>query len=346
MQLEHAAQYIGGAGEAEPQDPVARIVYASEASIAGPVYAEMERIRACAVRHNVPVGVHTALLYQSGWFVQWKEGPGDALHRLMARVGADPRHHSMRIVHSSRGGRLLGGPWSMAIVQTNERPECMSRRVASLRSDLEAQIRHSPPAVWRQLSTPMEHPGAAQQARPDAFQRVLVCAAAGSSSFDLVQWLARSHGRPAVHRRFAGDKGLDVGTDYVDFDDGDRVMRVIAMARNGLGLPLTRAFVPDYSHIVLLLSGESGRDLPLLNRVAECCAGLASPPVLIGVAAHASAHERPFALAHRMGLIYLDAQAHAEHGAGAWAAVHPLLARWRETANGAPFSDFNSLTWR
>ena len=66
--------------------PVARVVYASESNLHDSIYAEMERIRASAVRHNVPAGVHTALLYQSGWFVQWKEGPGDALLKLMDRV--------------------------------------------------------------------------------------------------------------------------------------------------------------------------------------------------------------------------------------------------------------------
>jgi len=298
----------------------------------------MEAIRAAAVRHNVPVGVHTALLYQSGWFVQWKEGPEEALHGLMEHVAADPRHHSLRIVHFSRGHRLLSGPWSMAIVQTDEPREVMARRVARLRRNMEEGVQYSPPAVWRQLSTPMEHPGASQQTNPDAFQRIMVCCAAGSTSFDLVQWLSRHKDRTVVHRRFAGDEGLDVGTDYIDFLDDDRVMRVIAMARKGLAVPLTRAFVPDYSHIIVLLSGEPERDLPLMQKVADACAGLLVTPVLLGVAEHPASHARPFALAHRLGLIYLDAQAHPQHSAGVWEAVYPLLARWREAANSSSLS--------
>lgn len=325
-------------GRVAPGESVARIVYASESCIGGGVYAEMERIRASAVQHNTPAGIHTALLYQSGWFVQWKEGPGDALLKLVDRVAADPRHHSIRVVHSSRGPRLLSGPWSMAIVQTNERPESMAWRVARLRRSMEEGLQYSPPAVWRQLSTPLDHPGAAQQTNPDAFQRVLVCAAAASPSFELARWLADRHQQPLVHRRFAGDQGLDVGTNYVDFSDGDRVLRVIAMSRKGLTLPLTRAFVPDYSHIVLLLSGEPERDLPLLDKVAAACAGLASPPVLLGVAQERAAHSRPFALAHRLGLFYFDVQADPHDCAGVWAAVHPLLARWREAANSGPLS--------
>lgn len=316
---------------------VARIVYASQARIEGSVYAEMERIRASAVRHNEPVGVHTALLYQSGWFVQWKEGPGDALLRIMDRVASDRRHTGMRIVHSSRGPRLLSGAWSMAIVQADDDPEEMAARVTELRRAMEAGAQFSPAAVWRRLSTPMRHPGAARQADPDAFQRIMVCSSVGQDSFDLVRWLADQHRQEVVHRRFAGAHALDVGTDYVDFEQDDRVLRVIAMARNGLLLPLTRAFVPDYSHIVLLLSGDLERDSALMFKIAQACAGLPAPPALLGVAEDEATHREIFALAHRLGLIYLPTRATLGDAAAVWEAIQPSLALWRDAANsGSP----------
>jgi len=321
---------------AQPDDAqavVARVVYASEACVRGSIYGEMERIRASAVRHNEPVGVYTALLHQSGWFVQWKEGPGPALQKIMARVANDRRHTGMRIVHSSRGPRLLSGPWSMAIVQCEEQPQEMAMRVAELRKHLDEGIQQGPPAIWRRLSTPMRHPGAARHAEEDSFQRVMVCAAAGEDSFALVRWLAGQHEEEVVHRRFAGPSRLDVGTDYVDYVDGDTAMRVIAMARNGLSLPLTQAFISDYSHLVLLLCGEVERDLQLLQRVAEACAALVAPPALVGVAPRREDHARPFALAHQLGLLYLDASGDAANPESAWAAVEPLLAIWREAAN-------------
>jgi hypothetical protein len=101
-------------------EPVARILYASQSRINGPVYAQMERIRACAVRHNEPLGVYTALAHQSGWFLQWKEGPADAVRQIMERVLQDPRHHGARIMHRSTGPRLLPDVWSMSIVQCND----------------------------------------------------------------------------------------------------------------------------------------------------------------------------------------------------------------------------------
>lgn len=320
------ASYGGGA-------PVARLMYASQANVQGSIYAEMERIRASAVRHNEPTGVATALLYQSGWFAQWKEGPGDALLRIMDRVQNDPRHHSMRIVHSSRGPRLLSGPWSTAIVNCDESSSDMARRVQLLRAELEQGRQYSPQTVWRRLSTPMRHPGAALQAQPDAFQRVMVCAAEGMAPFDLVHWLGRHHAEEVVHRRFAGAYDLDVGSDYVDFAEDGRVLRVIAMARHGLALPLTRAFLPDYSHVVLLLSGDVDRDLSLVQRVAQACGGLACAPALLGVAADAAYHAQMFALCHRSGLIYLGAQCNSRDEQRCWAAIAPLLADWRHAVD-------------
>jgi hypothetical protein len=332
MQELETAPASGGGEEA-----VARIVYASQARLLGSVYAEMERIRASAVRRNEPAGVHTALLYQSGWFVQWKEGPGEALLRIMDRVACDRRHQGMRIVHSSRGRRLLAGPWSMAIVQCDDRPVQMAQRVAELRRSMESGAQYAPPAVWRRLSTPMRHPGSLHQADPDAFQRILVCASEGQDSFELVRWLAQRHRQEVVHRRFAGAQDLDVGSDYVDFEQDERVMRVIAMARKGLLLPLTRAFVPDYSHLVMLLSGQPERDIALVRKVALACAGLLAPPALLAVAGHEEAHRAPFALARRLGMVYLSAQAPLGDAYSVWKAVQPMLALWREAANsGSP----------
>lgn len=308
-------------------------MYASRSKVTGSVYAEMERIRASAVRNNEPEGVTTALLYQSGWFVQWKEGSGAALLRIMDRVAVDPRHESMRIIHSSRGPRLLSGPWSMAIVQVSEAPAEMSRRIAELRQAMDRGIQYPPAAVWRRLSTPMRHPGAAQQADPDVFQRIMLCSASGVHAFTLVEHLAQTHQEELVHRRFAGADRLDVATDYVDFAHGDRIVRAIAMARNGLHLPLTRAFLPDYSHVVLLLGNDEERNVALVQRVTQACEGLVSPPALLALAPSAELHAQPYAWARRCGHIYLSAQSDPEDVAGCWEAMEPLLEKWQLVAN-------------
>ena len=52
------------------------------------------------------------------------------------------------------------------------------------------------------------------------------------------------------------------------------------MARKGLMVPLTRAFLQDYSHIVLLLDADVERDQWLVQRVVQACGHLPSPPPL------------------------------------------------------------------
>lgn len=306
---------------ADPHERVARIVYASRATLAGPVYAEMERIRASALRHNPPLGIHTALLHQSGWFLQWKEGPAGAIEALMARIAHDSRHAGLRTVHASAGPRLLAGPWSMAIVQCQDSHHDFGRRVEQLVAEHAAGRQASPPAAWRRLSTPAHHPGAQRQDEPGAFARLLVCSAQGTGAFALVDWLARRAGRPVVHRRYAGARDLDVGTDYLDLATSAGLVRVIAMARRGLALPLTRAFLPDTGHLALLLSGEPQADLALLRRLAGACAGAATPPVLLGVGAQPGVHAPLGALAAGLGLRYRPLVADGAQPHAAWRAL-------------------------
>jgi hypothetical protein len=321
-----------------PHESVERIVYASQSRITGSVYAEMERIRVAALRHNTPLRVHTALLYQSGWFVQWKEGPGGAMESLMTRVARDKRHHSLRVIHSSHGPRLLDGPWSMAIVQRVEKNDDMTLRVLQLRERIQAGAQYAPPSIWRQLSTPMQLPTAVSRAEPDVFQRVIVCAAFGSASMELVQWLAQRMDASIVHRRFAGPHERDISTDLIDVEHDGEALRVVAMARAGLALPLTRAFMADFSHVVMLLCGNPERDLALLKSVVSAIAALPSPPVLLGVAAAAAAHAQPGAIARGLGLRYFACCADSADSAAAWEAMRPLLAEWRQAANSDPLA--------
>ncbi|RYY99307.1 MAG: BLUF domain-containing protein [Comamonadaceae bacterium] len=299
---------------------VARLLYASRAMVRDSVYAEMERIRESAVRNNTALGVSTVLLHQSGWFVQWKEGPAQALRSLMARIACDPRHRSLQVVHASRGPRLLRGPWSMEIVQSGEPPGPMGERVALLRRLLERGWQEPLPSAWRRLATPWQQ----HAVEPSFYERVLVCAAQGEQAFALVGWLARATRQPLVRRRLAADRGLDVGTDYVDFDDGGRVRRVIAMARRGLAIPVTRALLPDYDQVVLLLADDAPLNAALLARIGAACADTHAHPRLLGVHHDPHVHATAAAAAQALGLDY-DPVIAGEDPAACWSAVQPRL---------------------
>ena len=316
---------------------VERILYASRSLVTGPVYHEMEAIRHSAVRNNRPLHVYTTLLHQSGWFLQWKEGPADALEQLMQRVKPDRRHGGMRVVHRSRGPRLLPDPWSMAIVQIDEPPSAFERRLVLMEVDRQQGYQYSPPAVWRRLSTPLTHPGAQALADTDAFQRVMVCSAHGTDSFDLVRWVAEENAAALVRRRFSGMSPPDIATDYTDIEHGSGMVRLVAMARNGLMLGLTRALLRDHNHVLLLFSGDATRDAELFERVLQSCAGNPSPPTIIGMGLEGGKHRFFFAQAHARGFIYLDAGNTAgDDKVGIWQTLqsvieanhHPVVSRW------------------
>lgn len=309
-------------------EEVDRLMYASLSCFEGPVFAEMHRIRDHALHRNAVDKVHVALLYQSGWFMEWMEGPSAGVRAVMGRVASDPRHHGLRLLHSSRGRRRLIEPWSMAIVQTHESPTDFARRVMTLREEHRKGLVLDPATVWRRLSTPLTHPGAAEHAVSDRFQRVMVCSAQGVDSFDMVRWLGQTHDAEVVHRRFVGSRadGLDVATDYVDLDSGAVVRRVIAMARNGLQIGLTQAFMSDYSHVILLLSGDSHRDVKLMRRLVTVCARLAHRPVVVGLGPQSCDHATLQQIARNGGLVYLDCELAGHIDAKVWwEAAEPLL---------------------
>lgn len=318
------------------QDAVARVVYASRSRVDGPVHETLERIRQRAVRNNQPLDVHTALLHQAGWFLQWKEGPPLALREVMDRVARDPRHEQVRVVHASRGPRLLDGLWSMAVVGGDEPAAEMARRLEAVRAAMFRKRQYSPPEVWRRVSMPGRHGGGDDASDLESYQRVLVCSAVGTTSFEMVRWLGREHRQPVEHRRFAGLK-LDVATESVDFRCCGRPLRLVAMARKGLSVPLTRALLAGYSHLVMLLCPDEQRNAMLLDRLVQACAGQDDPPYLIGVGMDPDGHAGLFTQARRLHRVCLGARADPRDYASTWSALWPLMRVWREKRHaGSP----------
>jgi hypothetical protein len=88
-------------GSEVPTLPVGRLVYASVCLVQEAVLDEMRRIRDHALAHNGPQGIRVALLYMSGWFVEWMEGPEGAIQALLQRVAQDPRHQGIKVIHRS-----------------------------------------------------------------------------------------------------------------------------------------------------------------------------------------------------------------------------------------------------
>jgi endonuclease-3 len=150
---------------------------------------------------------------------------------LFDRIRQDPRHQDQVILHHSRGRRLLMTPWSMLLSPSFESAEHFAHRVQVLREKMQAGSQYAPTSVIRQLIMPMRLKDAREMPDPEAYHRVVVCAASGNGAFALVHWLAQQHNLPKESRRMAGESDLDSGSDYVEFMAGEHPCRVIAVAR-------------------------------------------------------------------------------------------------------------------
>ena len=95
------------------------LVYCSRAS-AGVDQATVDRIIATARRFNPQHGITGMLVFGSGVFFQWLEGPRDKVLALMARLKTDPRHHEVVMLSSGDEVReRLFPDWDMELVTSD-----------------------------------------------------------------------------------------------------------------------------------------------------------------------------------------------------------------------------------
>ena len=312
-------------------EEVERVICASLAADKENIYATMAGIRDSALRHNPKAGLHAALLYQSGWFLHWVEGPAQAVRELFERIGRDGRHRTQYVVHHSRGRRLLETHWSMMLSPDIDSSANFASRVLALHQQLLGSEQMAPNAVIRRLASPLRLPQAMQPSDPEAFYRIGVCCAAQSGSFDLVQWLAEQHGAVRTRRRVAGEADNDSGSDYVDFMHGDYPCRVVALSRLDLVHGLRRAFLPDWQFLVLLFSGIPKADAALMQLVEQAFHDLPWSPELLAITPNNQTYEQMQSLAHASALALIN----GGHGIGDNAALWQAAA-WRLEQIGAP----------
>ena len=77
----------------------------------------VDRIVATARRTNPAQGITGLLVFGSGVFFQWLEGPRDHITGLMAKILRDPRHDEVvTLSHSEEVRERLFPDWSMELV--------------------------------------------------------------------------------------------------------------------------------------------------------------------------------------------------------------------------------------
>ena len=74
-----------------------------------------------ACHRNNPKSGLTGFLYAEGnWFVQYLEGPRDALEETMSRIHADPRHDDIQFISDSPLDNRMFPDWQMGFVNANQ----------------------------------------------------------------------------------------------------------------------------------------------------------------------------------------------------------------------------------
>lgn len=71
-------------------------------------------------RNNARDDITGLLTYSGEVFVQFLEGPPEALHRLMDRLRADPRHRDIIILSEGTGHERILPDWDMELVSREQ----------------------------------------------------------------------------------------------------------------------------------------------------------------------------------------------------------------------------------
>ena len=94
-------------------------VYCSRAA-EGVDEAEVARLVDSAQRRNLACGITGVLVFGSGIFFQWIEGPADQIQRLIASLHGDPRHYDVVSLDWSEDNRERLYPnWEMEQVKAD-----------------------------------------------------------------------------------------------------------------------------------------------------------------------------------------------------------------------------------
>jgi hypothetical protein len=126
-----------------------RIAYTSLAAL-DLTEQQLRDIHAAARDLNGIDGVSGLLLFNGTHFLQWIEGPPQAIDELVERLRRDPRHSAFEIREESHSDERLFGDWSMELVR-------VKGRVLSSREDLfDLLPAELPPAVRDRIAAMAE----------------------------------------------------------------------------------------------------------------------------------------------------------------------------------------------
>ncbi len=264
-----------------PAGQVLRVICASVSLVRGSVMEEMLAMRQEVGTFNAAHGLRSALLYSSGWFFQWHEGPIASVEKIVHIAQADRRHHHPRVLHRSLGEATLTETLQIATTHGIDKPTDVARRLHSLFRGQAVEPRAQPRELWQQIATPLYLPASAPQ--PALVRRhVVAITSEYTGAVDMVRMFSDRFGLPVTYQRFATDmpKSADVGAAYVDLPGDGEVTRLHALSRRSLAHPMVRLMLRELNCVVLLLGERTEAACALANDVGQMLRSLSVRPAL------------------------------------------------------------------
>jgi hypothetical protein len=256
---------------------VSRLMGASVCRMPGSVVEQLLGMRAGICRLNARTGVRTALLYSSGWFLQWHEGTQDAVDDVWRRALAHPGHAHARVIHRSEGAPGLTEPLHIASLHNRDKPTDVARRLLRVEREHELELDSEPAEIWHVLSAPcMLEP--ADTALSVARRNVVAVTSEYTESVDLIKVIADRSRAPVSYQRFASGDAGEAGAAYVDVAGSGYMTRLQALSRRALDNSMIRLSLCGMQSLVLLTGHRPHHASRLATAVVGLLEGMAVRP--------------------------------------------------------------------
>jgi hypothetical protein len=262
------------------REATTRLMGASIARMPGSVVEQLLGMRERIRRFNEQRGLRTALLYAGGWFVQWHEGPAEAVEETWRISRSHAGHKSPRLIHRSIGPASLAAPLQIATLHGQERPTDVARRLHGIDAENAAGEGPEPLGIWRRLSAPRA--GRYAHESPAERWQVLAVTSESTGCVDLVKALAEHCRVPVSYQRFAGGdcRNGDAGAAFVDVGWPVRT-RVHALSHHALANDIVKLSLQHLDGVVLLQPGRTRRSGRSWDAAVTAFAqGMVPPPPL------------------------------------------------------------------
>ncbi len=113
-----------------PGEPLLALIYLSSAAVQ-PDRSWIDLLMQAARVKNRQLGITGCLLHHDGSFMQYIEGPTDAVETLFDVIRGDPRHKDVRLMYRGPVHRRAFAGWLMAHSDVDEQAWAALRRYTS-----------------------------------------------------------------------------------------------------------------------------------------------------------------------------------------------------------------------